>query len=137
MISLPIIMSSFLLLLAAIGFAACLAARLGRTWHYWLCAGCACFGWYLYAVNLGGIPGSQAFGNIGAGAIFGLLGPEIGEMIRGLARRPKTWGYVVLVVGGLVALANPQILGPILAIGIIVAGMRFVLARAFGGKKRR
>lgn len=133
----PINFTVFMVELAVIGFVACLAARLGRTWHWWVGAGGICFIWYLYAINLGGLPGSQAFGNIGAGAIFGLLGPEIGEMIRGLARRPKTWGYVLLVIGGLVALANPQILGPIFAIAIIVMAIRFVLPRALGGKKRR
>lgn len=122
MIEIP---SPYMWQLAVVGFAACLTARLGRTWHYWLGAGIVCFGAYLYGVNVAHLVGSESFGKIGAGMLLGIFGPEIWEMLRGLARRAKTWGYIGLVILGLIVVANPQIVGSLLLIAGVLIGLKW------------
>lgn len=118
------------LVVSGIIFGVSLAARLAyQQWAAWLAffvVGIATAGVASGYLDTGKIVGAMALG-----AAIGFLAPEIWDAAYAQARKPRTWLYVGAVVVGLAAVWDSQVLGALLAVGIMVAGFRWLFRKTF------
>jgi hypothetical protein len=111
-------------------FAAAVVARLAyRYWPVWL--------GFVAAVVAGfalvDLPQDEALIATVAASLLGFAAPDLARSAGAWIRRPQTFGYVLIGVGGLYLLTQPQLAGFLVVALVVWAIMR----PYFGGRRRR
>jgi len=131
-------MEKFIFLLP---FGGALTARLAYrrwwAWVVWLASGLTTFLVVWLTGSTGPLALDQVFGAVAGASFLGFIAPELWQALQAFLRRPRNLGY--LLAGGMViyCLSNPELLGSLMTLGIVILGLWIIIRPLFlrGGRR--